>query len=680
MQFKDRSFCMAMRRLSILLVFLLQSQCLLAQTPTVVGGSLDQWRDLKGTSLPPPSSLTRSIHKMDGHSETLNKYLLFPMGGVLMQDTRVSVFSDMDNLLSDVLDPFCGKLTYDSHIGVDSTILTFVEQKAGVPVFAVLGGSVIEVGNGVKDGPVAKPVDSEQLGNYVAIDHGNGHVTRYLHLRENSILVSVGDLVQAGQQIGLVGSSGVRYWPPHLTFQTLVDGKFVEPFKGDCSKSESLWWDQDLILRKRNYEHQVGGAPGRGSGYSEGDYTKPYIGNFVVTQDDLSPWKGPPFDTSRTGTIVEGLREFGVWFQFFNFDEARNYSFTIKKPNGDVFQELEGRLHANLSGWWGFHWDQNNKLKFDETSEYLRGNGQFLPEEECVDWQMELNVGSIQLKYPLRVVEKKASHIRNRPPNSIEVEFMHGAVSTEDVPMCRVKGNEPVLDPDFDFVRFRYVWKVNGKVKRTFISGARSDALPKGLVKYGDALFCEVTPIDANYINIPDSEPDGYPTARAKTVVFTPFSVWASAHGISVKDYDSDPDRDGYPNALEYLLDRDPNFNEGFLDFEIVDKTKLMLVDIPKTSDPRAQFRLQTCTNMFKPFSQVYEFNSMGEWVAKFRNGRSVKRPGNWEQWESLNSTTRSKTWLLGEPGDTQRFFEISIFMPDEPLRTVPKIEVLPIP
>ena len=362
MKLIDRSFFMAIRRLLILLVSLLQAQCLLAQTPTVVGGSLDQWRDLKGTSLPPSSSLPRSIQKMDGHSETLDRYLLFPMGGVMMQDVRVSVFSDMDNLLSDVLDPFCGKLTYDSHIGIDSTILTFVEQKAGVPVFAVLGGSVIKVGDGVKDGPVAKPVDSEQLGNYVAIDHGNGHVTRYLHLREKSILVSVGDVVQAGKQIGLVGSSGVRYWPPYLTFQTLVDGKFVEPFTGDCNNSESLWWDQDSILTKRNYEKY----PPR----SEGDYTKPYIGNFVVTQDDLSRWQEPPFDTSRTGTIVKGVRKFGIWFQYFNFDGQKKYEFRIKRPNGEIFQEAEGSLHANLSGWWSIKWDSNNKLNFDDAGDW----------------------------------------------------------------------------------------------------------------------------------------------------------------------------------------------------------------------------------------------------------------------------------------------------------------------
>ena len=665
---KDQSFSMTVKSLLILLLgFLSQSQHLLAQTPTVMGGSLDQWRDLKGTSLPPSSSLPRSIQKMDGHSETLDRYLLFPMGGVMMQDVRVSVFSDMDNLLSDVLDPFCGKLTYDSHIGVDSTILTFAEQKAGVPVFAVLGGSVIEVGDGVKDGPVAKPVDSEQLGNYVAIDHGNGHVTRYLHLREKSILVSVGDVVQAGKQIGLVGSSGVRYWPPYLTFQTLVDGKFVEPFTGDCNNSESLWWDQDSILTKKNYEHY---PP-----LSEGDYRKPYIGNFVVTQDDLSRWQGPPFDTSRTGTIVKGLRELGIWFQFFNLDEARNYSFTIKRPNGDIFQELDGRLDANLSGWWGFNWDSNNKLNFDEISTQTSI-------ADWKDWQIELNVGSIQLKYPLRVVER-TSHIRNRPPNPIEVEFMHGAVSTEDVPVCRVKGKEPVLDPDFDFVRFRYVWKVYrdgiGEVKRTFVSGARSDALPKGVVKQGDILVCEVTPLDANFINFPNSEPAGYPTAVAKTVVFTPFSVWATSFGIAVKDYDSDPDGDGYPNALEYLLSRNPKHNEGYLKFKLVDQTKLMLVDLPKKSDPKAKFKLQTCTDMFNPKSQVYYFNGQGIWEPKRINGVPVMRSGNWEQVEQVRPTM-PRTWLFGEPGDTQRFFEISILMPDEPLRTVPKNKIVPIP
>jgi murein DD-endopeptidase MepM/ murein hydrolase activator NlpD len=55
-------------------------------------------------------------------------------------------------------------------------------------------------------------------GNYVAIDHGNGEVSVYAHLKPGSVSVKVGDGVKAGQAIGLLGSSG-NSTEPHLHFQ-----------------------------------------------------------------------------------------------------------------------------------------------------------------------------------------------------------------------------------------------------------------------------------------------------------------------------------------------------------------------------------------------------------------------------------------------------------------------------
>ena len=49
--------------------------------------------------------------------------------------------------------------------------------------------------------------------NFVTIDHGNGWVTSYLHMRKNSVAVEIGDVVKAGEAIGLVGSSGMLHRP-----------------------------------------------------------------------------------------------------------------------------------------------------------------------------------------------------------------------------------------------------------------------------------------------------------------------------------------------------------------------------------------------------------------------------------------------------------------------------------
>lgn len=65
-------------------------------------------------------------------------------------------------------------------------------------------------------------------GNTVEINHGNGYVTRYAH--NQKLLVEEGQIVQKGQAISLVGSTG-RSTGPHLHFEVLKDGHQVDPAK-----------------------------------------------------------------------------------------------------------------------------------------------------------------------------------------------------------------------------------------------------------------------------------------------------------------------------------------------------------------------------------------------------------------------------------------------------------------
>lgn len=94
------------------------------------------------------------------------------------------------------------------HEGID------IAASPGSPIRAVAAGRVVFSGW------------VEGYGNLVAIDHGNGTVTRYAHAEAN--LVSVGEEVMAGQKIALVGSSG-RATGPHLHFEVLQGGRPVDP-------------------------------------------------------------------------------------------------------------------------------------------------------------------------------------------------------------------------------------------------------------------------------------------------------------------------------------------------------------------------------------------------------------------------------------------------------------------
>jgi hypothetical protein len=86
----------------------------------------------------------------------------------------------------------------------------------GLPVVAAASGTVVTARVG-KDKP--------SYGQYVVIDHGNGESSLYAHL--DSVLVTVGQVVQAGTQLGTVGETG-NASGPHLHFEERLGGAVVD--------------------------------------------------------------------------------------------------------------------------------------------------------------------------------------------------------------------------------------------------------------------------------------------------------------------------------------------------------------------------------------------------------------------------------------------------------------------
>jgi murein DD-endopeptidase MepM/ murein hydrolase activator NlpD len=92
----------------------------------------------------------------------------------------------------------------------------------GVDFAGPAGSQVLAVAAGV----VTYSKERFGYGRTVEINHGNGYVTRYAH--NEKALVQVGDTVQKGQPIALMGSTG-RSTGPHLHFEVLKHGRAVDP-------------------------------------------------------------------------------------------------------------------------------------------------------------------------------------------------------------------------------------------------------------------------------------------------------------------------------------------------------------------------------------------------------------------------------------------------------------------
>lgn len=105
-------------------------------------------------------------------------------------------------------DPFTGKP--DFHKGID------LAGKDGSPVIAVATGVVMWSDK------------RYGYGDMVEINHGNGFITRYGHNKE--LLVDVGDKVERGDTIALMGSSG-RSTGPHVHFEVIRNGKAIDPMR-----------------------------------------------------------------------------------------------------------------------------------------------------------------------------------------------------------------------------------------------------------------------------------------------------------------------------------------------------------------------------------------------------------------------------------------------------------------
>lgn len=101
---------------------------------------------------------------------------------------------------------------YRLHSGIDWG------APSGTPIIAAGNGAIEKIGN------------RGAYGRSITLQHTNGYETTYNHMSGYAKGLKAGGRVRQGQVIGYVGSTGLSTGP-HLHFEVMVNGRFVDPMK-----------------------------------------------------------------------------------------------------------------------------------------------------------------------------------------------------------------------------------------------------------------------------------------------------------------------------------------------------------------------------------------------------------------------------------------------------------------
>ena len=114
-------------------------------------------------------------------------------------------------------------------------ILGFSRMHTGVDWVTRIGAPILSAG----DGAVIKAERVVGYGLRVEIQHADGVVTTYSHLSRFGSDIAPGTEVHQGQVIGFVGSTGLSTGP-HLHYEVMVHGQFVDPMEIDVPEGASV--------------------------------------------------------------------------------------------------------------------------------------------------------------------------------------------------------------------------------------------------------------------------------------------------------------------------------------------------------------------------------------------------------------------------------------------------------
>ncbi len=114
-------------------------------------------------------------------------------------------------------------------------LLGYMRMHTGVDWSGPVGTPIVAAGHGT----VVKAQWDSGYGRRIEVQHANGYMTTYSHLSGFARGIQPGARVHQGQVIGFLGSSGLSTGP-HLHYEVLVNGSFVDPLRIRVPRGRTL--------------------------------------------------------------------------------------------------------------------------------------------------------------------------------------------------------------------------------------------------------------------------------------------------------------------------------------------------------------------------------------------------------------------------------------------------------
>ncbi|MBN9673931.1 M23 family metallopeptidase [Roseibium aggregatum] len=127
-------------------------------------------------------------------------------------------------------------------------IYKYTKFHRGVDWAAARGTPILAAGNGT----IAKAGWSSGYGRRIELRHTNGYTTTYNHMSGFAKGMKEGVRVSQGQVIGYIGSTGLSTGP-HLHYEVLVNGRYVDPMRIKLPKGRTLEGEMRASFEAERY-------------------------------------------------------------------------------------------------------------------------------------------------------------------------------------------------------------------------------------------------------------------------------------------------------------------------------------------------------------------------------------------------------------------------------------------